>query len=118
MLANSLEIAIRNPEYREALGRGDLCFVTAYSPNAPFSVGTAMGRNRLIYTLANYAVVVASDVEKSGTWAGATDAIKAKWLPVFVLEHQSMPEGNKALIKKGGIPLPYPLPVGHLELTT
>lgn len=117
VLANSLETAIRHPEYRAALGRGDLCFVTPYSPNAPFSVGTAMGRNRLIYTLADYAIVVASDAEKGGTWAGATDALKAKWLPVFILEHQGMPEGNKALIKKGGFPLPYPLPVGHLELS-
>lgn len=117
VLANSLETAIRHPEYRAALGRGDLCFVTPYSPNAPFSVGTAMGRNRLIYTLADYAIVVASDAEKGGTWAGATDALKAKWLPVFVLEHVAMPEGNKALLKKGGVSLPFPLPVVHLEFT-
>lgn len=118
VLANSLETAIRHPAYREALGRGDLCFVTPYSPNAPFSVGMAMGRNRLIYTLADYAVVVASDAEKGGTWAGATEALKAKWLPVFVLEHPAMPEGNKALIKRGGIPLPHPLPVGHEALSS
>ena len=59
VLADSLEKAVRSRE--AAMRRGDLCLVTPYSPNAGFSVGTAMGRNRLIYTLADYAIVVASD---------------------------------------------------------
>lgn len=29
-----------------------------------------MGRNKLIYTLADYALVIASDAETGGTWAG------------------------------------------------
>ena len=88
--------------------RGDLCLVTPYSPDAGFSVGTAMGRNKLIYALADYAVVVASDVEKGGTWAGATEAMKAEWIPVFILEYSDMPQGNRMLLKKGGIAFPYP----------
>ncbi|NMD31421.1 MAG: DNA-processing protein DprA, partial [Chloroflexi bacterium] len=84
ILADSLEKTIRNPENRAAIGRGDLCLVTPYSPGAPFSVGTAMGRNKLIYTLADYAIIVASDAEKGGTWAGATEALRAKWIPIFV----------------------------------
>jgi DNA processing protein len=108
ILADSLERAIRNPEYREALEQGDLCLVTPYHPNAGFSVGAAMGRNRLIYTLADYALVVASEVEKGGTWAGATEALKACWIPVFVLSHPEMPEGNRQLLQKGGIPFPHP----------
>lgn len=111
ILADSLEKAIRIPEYRQAIQRKDICLITQYAPNAPFSVGTAMGRNKLIYTLADYAIVVASDARKGGTWAGATEAIKNKWLPVFVLEHEKMPEGNQLLIKEhGAIPLPYPIP--------
>lgn len=70
-----------------------------------------MGRNKLIYALADYAVVAASDVEKGGTWAGTTEALKAGWVPVFILEYPDMPEGNRALLKKGGITLPYPFPV-------
>jgi predicted Rossmann fold nucleotide-binding protein DprA/Smf involved in DNA uptake len=53
-----------------------LCLVTPFSPNAGFSIGAAMGRNRLIYCLADYAIVVASDAESGGTWAGATEALK------------------------------------------
>jgi len=108
ILADSLEKAIRDPENRAAISRGDLCLATPYSPSAPFSVGTAMGRNKLIYTLADYAVIVASDAEKGGTWAGGTEALRAKWIPVFVLEHPAMPEGNKLLLQKGAIGFPHP----------
>ena len=85
VLADSLEKVIRTRQ--AALRRGDLCLVTPYSPNAGFSVGAAMGRNRLIYTLADYAVIVASYAETGGTWAGATETLKNGWVPIFVLEH-------------------------------
>ncbi len=116
ILADSLEKAIRDPENRAAISRGDLCLATPYSPSAPFSVGTAMGRNKLIYTLADYAIIVASDAEKGGTWAGATEALRAKWLPVFVLEHSAMPEGNKILLQKGAIGFPHPFQEDRLHL--
>lgn len=116
ILAENLEKSIRNPENRATISRGDLCLVTPYSPNAPFSVGTAMGRNKLIYTLADYAIVVASDVEKGGTWAGAIEALRAKWIPVFALHHPDMPEGNKMLIHKGALHFPHPFPEHYLKL--
>jgi DNA processing protein len=118
VLADSLEKAIRDPQKRAAISRGDLCLVTPYSPSAPFSVGAAMGRNKLIYTLADYAIVVASDAEKGGTWAGATEALKAKWVPVFVLDHPQMPEGNILLGKKGALKFPHPFPESYLQLKT
>jgi len=114
VLADSLERAVRGP--KEALRRGDLCLVTPYSPNAGFSVGAAMGRNRLIYTLADYAIVVASDAETGGTWAGATETLKNGWIPVFVLEHDQMPDGNKLLLQKGALPFPHPFKEPPLEL--
>ena len=106
VLADSLEKQVKSR--KEALSRGDLCLVTPYSPNAGFSVGAAMGRNRLIYTLADYAIVVASDAETGGTWAGATEALKNNWLPVFILEHNAMPDGNKLLLQKGTLAFPHP----------
>ena len=110
ILADSLEKAIRQPENRQALLRGDYCLVTPYSPNAGFSVGAAMGRNRLIYTLADYAVVAAAEVKKGGTWAGASEALRSGWLPVFVLDYADMPDGNRELLKNGGVGFPYPFP--------
>jgi predicted Rossmann fold nucleotide-binding protein DprA/Smf involved in DNA uptake len=116
ILADSLEKAIRAPEYRAALQKGDLCLASPYSPSAPFSVGAAMGRNRLIYCLADYAIVVASDAETGGTWAGATEALKNGWVPVFVLDHPAMPDGNRLLLQKGGLEFPHPFPDHYSKL--
>ena len=106
VLADSLIKEVKRR--KEALRQGDLCLVTPYSPDAGFSVGAAMGRNRLIYTLADYAIVVASDAETGGTWAGATETLRNRWVPVFVLEHEQMPEGNKLLLQRGALSFPHP----------
>ena len=102
--------------YKDALQRGDLCLVTPYSPDAGFSVGAAMGRNRLIYCLADSAIVVASDAETGGTWAGATETLKKGWIPVFVLDHEKMPEGNKLLLQRGALPFPHPFRESPIRL--
>jgi predicted Rossmann fold nucleotide-binding protein DprA/Smf involved in DNA uptake len=114
VLADSLTRVIK--QHAAALSRGDLCLVTPYNPNAGFSVGAAMGRNRLIYTLADFAIVVASDAETGGTWAGATETLNKRWIPVFVLEHEAMPEGNKLLLQKGAFPFPHPFRGKPIEL--
>ncbi len=111
VLAHSLERAIRSPDWRPSLMSGDLALITPYSPNAGFSVGAAMGRNRLIYALADYALVIASAARKGGTWAGATEALKAGWVPVFVLDGTEAPEGNRLLLRQNALPL-------HPELLT
>jgi len=116
ILVDSLKKAVGDARHQPALNRGDLCLVSPYSPEAGFSVGAAMGRNKLIYCLADYALVVASDFEKGGTWAGASEALKAGWLAVFVLEHAAMPEGNRQLLQKGGIAFPHPFPEHYSRL--
>ncbi len=110
ILAHSLEKAIKSKDYRGALENGDLTLMTPYSPGAGFSVGNAMGRNKLIYALADYALVIASDFEKGGTWAGATEALKHNYAPVFAVEASFVPDGNLELIKLGALPLPAPPP--------
>ena len=82
---------------------------TPYSPHASFNVGMAMSRNKLIYTLSDFALVIASDAEKGGTWAGAEEALKAGWVPVFVVDGPDVPAGNRLLIKRGAIPFPATL---------
>jgi predicted Rossmann fold nucleotide-binding protein DprA/Smf involved in DNA uptake len=66
----------------------------------------AMARNKLIYALSDFGLVIASDAEKGGTWAGAEEVLKAGWVPVFVVDGPSVPDGNRLLIKRGGIPFP------------
>jgi DNA processing protein len=110
VLADNLERAVRAPANRAAIEDGRLTLITPYSPKAPFNVGAAMGRNKLIYALADYALVVASDAESGGTWAGAIEALKAKWIPVYVCDGPGFPPGNSLLLRRGGVPFPFPFP--------
>jgi predicted Rossmann fold nucleotide-binding protein DprA/Smf involved in DNA uptake len=76
VLADSIERVITRPSTRRGDANDQICLVTPFTPAAPFSVGNAMGRNKLIYGLSRCTVVVASDHETGGTWAGAVEALK------------------------------------------
>lgn len=104
-LADSLERTARQADVREFVSDGKLVLLTPYAPTAGFSVGAAMGRNKLIYGLAEFAVVVSSDHQTGGTWAGAVEALKAGWCPVLVRDGGDVPRGNKELLKLGATPL-------------
>lgn len=106
LLADSLEKALRAADARAAMEEGQLVLATPYSPHASFNVGMAMARNKLIYALSDFGLVIASDAEKGGTWAGAEEALKSGWIPVFVVDGPDMPDGNRLLIKRGAIPFP------------
>ncbi len=111
VLADSLERAIRMPDARAALTRRMLTLMTPYAPNADFTVGGAMGRNRLIYALADYALVVACEkAGQGGTWSGAMEALKGGWVPVFVAEGPTVPGGNRELLQQGALPFPAQVP--------
>jgi predicted Rossmann fold nucleotide-binding protein DprA/Smf involved in DNA uptake len=109
VLPEGLERRLRESGTRAAIAEGQLSLASPYHPVAPFSAGAAMGRNRLIYALSDAAVVVASATEASGTWAGAVEAIEARWVPVFVRTEPGSPQGNLDLVALGGRPLDAPL---------
>ena len=52
VLADSLERTARQADVREFVSDGKLVLLTPYAPDAGLSVGAAMGRNKLIYGLA------------------------------------------------------------------
>lgn len=104
-LADSLERTARQADVREFVSDEKLVLLTPYAPTAGFSVGAAMGRNKLIYGLAEFAVVVSSDHQTGGTWAGAVEALKATWCPVLVRDGDNAPRGNKELLKRGATAL-------------
>ena len=105
ILADSLVRTIRQPDVREFITEGRLVLLTPYQPENGFSVGAAMGRNKIIYGASDYSVVVSSDYQKGGTWAGAVETLTAGWCPVFVRSGASVGPGNRALINKGAQPL-------------
>ena len=104
VLANDLFKGAVAGKWRQYLKRGDLVLVSPFYPEARFQVGNAMGRNKYIYCLADYGLVVRSEQGSGGTWAGATENLKKNWVPLF----SALPsgaEGNAALIDMGARPL-------------
>ena len=104
VLADSLEAQLRYRKAREAVLSGCLTLLSPYNPGARFTVGSAMCRNKYIYILSSCAVVVSASYNKGGTWAGAAENLKYNWVPLFVRSGEKIPEGNRYLIQKGGIP--------------
>jgi DNA processing protein len=104
VVAEALERAVRRPDFRAYLADGELTLIGVKHPAAGFSVGDAMGRNRLIYALAEAGVVVASG-ESGGTRAGALENLKAGWVPLFVRDDSDAPDGNRELLDAGGLPI-------------
>lgn len=109
VMADSLEKAALARDNREPLMEGRLVLVSPYDPAAGFNVGHAMQRNKLIYALADAALVVTSDFEKGGTWAGAIEQLdRLHFVPVFVRNGANAGKGNSALLNRGGKPWPNP----------
>jgi predicted Rossmann fold nucleotide-binding protein DprA/Smf involved in DNA uptake len=108
VLADSLLRVSVTREARHALSDGSLLLISPYNPEAGFNVGAAMGRNKLIYALADYGLVVSADFKKGGTWEGAQEELQRNpGRPVFVrMAESSQPPGNSALLKLGAIKFP------------
>jgi predicted Rossmann fold nucleotide-binding protein DprA/Smf involved in DNA uptake len=95
---------------RQAIADGRLLLLSPYHPNARFTVGTAMGRNKLIYAMSDYGLVVSAEHKKGGTWAGAEEELKREnALPVFVRTGNDTPQGNSKLLDLGAIAWPDPI---------
>ncbi len=109
VLGDSLEKTTMNREHRNLLLDGQLVLISPYDPSAGFNVGNAMQRNKLIYALADASLVVSSDLNKGGTWAGAVEQLdKLKFVPVYVRSTSEPSAGLDALRNKGAIPWPNP----------
>jgi len=105
VLADALMRTIRQPEMRAAVHDGLVALVTPYAPETGFSAANAMGRNKLIYALARKTLVVSTDEGRGGTWAGATEAIRARNGDVVVWCGAGKGPGNVALVSLGAAPI-------------
>ena len=116
ILADSLEKTTMNREHRNLLLDGQLVLISPYDPSAGFNVGHAMQRNKLIYALADASLVVSSDLNKGGTWAGAIEQLdKLQFVPVFVRSTGASSAGMDGLRNKGALPWPNPQDVDSFE---
>ncbi len=109
VLADSLLKSAVAKKYRDGIREQRLVLLSAFSPESRFNVGNAMGRNKHIYALADFGLIISAEAGKGGTWAGATEELKRPYSrPVFVRDEAMAPEGNRALIKLGAQPYPKP----------
>ena len=105
ILAESLSRKLKRPDVRRAVYDGATVMCTPYNPDAPFSAGNAMGRNKLIYAQAALTVVIASDTGTGGTWSGATEALKRGCGAVAVWRGDGEGPGNESLQQLGAAPV-------------
>ncbi len=108
VLADSLQGRIRKSGTLQAIDEGTVCLLSQQIPSAGFTPHAAMARNKLVYALSEVTVVVATDHETGGTWAGAIEALKKHNGRVAVWTGYGAGPGNSALVNIGGSPLTSP----------
>jgi len=104
-LADSLERQLKQPDTRRAILDKRILLCTPYEPDAHFTAGRAMGRNKLIYAGSVITLVVASDKKSGGTWAGAVEALKHGFGAVAVWRGPGEGPGNQSLEQLGATPV-------------
>ncbi len=86
-----------------------LALISLVDPAARFNVGNAMQRNKVIYALGDASLVVSSDVNKGGTWAGAIEQLdRFKSRTLYVRTDEGVPDGNRELQNRGARVWPQP----------
>ncbi len=103
VLGDSLEKLAATPDVSCQIQSGNLMLISPYHPKAHFQVGQAMGRNKIVYALADWALVVACQVGQGGTWNGAIAALRNINVPILVRADDQISDGNRELIKRGAL---------------
>lgn len=111
VLAADLLRASVNRHNRIGIQSEKLVLISPFNPEAGFNAGNAMARNRFIYALADYALVVDSAQGEGGTWTGAIENLRHGWVPLYI-RTPGEKAGNAALIAKGGHGFEYALNAG------
>lgn len=106
VLPNDIGRVANRSGYRDFLEGERLVLVSPNSPEAGWTRGLAMGRNRYIYCLSDASVVVASARGRGGSWRGATENLRKKWTPLWVRWNDAEGSGNDGLVQAGGSWLP------------
>ncbi len=90
----------------ELILNGQVLVLSYFHPQSPWSVGLAMARNKLIYSLSEE-IFVAESGSSGGTWSGALEGIK-RGDQIFVRTPQpGEHNANSELILKGANPVVF-----------
>ncbi len=100
--ADSLIREAHATRHRAALEAGRLLLLTPHHPTTKFSVANAHARNRLIYAMADEALVISCGDREGGTWTGAVEELaRMPHRPIRVRLDPTAPPGNHALLAMG-----------------
>jgi len=103
-ISDTMTRRIRKRDINSAIREDKLLMLSYANPDAGFSAGLAMQRNKFIYAQSSTTVVVRSDYNKGGTWSGASEALKKGYCPVLCRSRPQYP-GNMGLIRLGAVPI-------------
>lgn len=106
-----MRVVARRSEIRRRAHSGELCIISPYSPAARATTANAMGRNKLIYGLAEVTLVVCTNDVSGGTWRGAHEATVRGFGRVAVWTGPGAGLENANLLELGGVAVDD---VGHL----
>ena len=116
VVAGSLLKKLSCPIIQSNIRRGYLALVSPFYLNAGFSVGALMGRNKLLYAMADHALVVSCDHQKGVAWAGAIEELKRKSSKSVFVRAENKGGGEEALLKMGALLWPEPLQLKDMRL--
>ncbi len=83
-----------------------VALISQYHPEAPYTLSHAIQRNKMIYALSQAAFVFSCDEEKGATWAGATEALRAKYCNFVYVLDTDQHSGNRPLLQRGAVSMP------------
>lgn len=101
--SDSLKRLAEKGPFASAIRAGSVALCSPFEPDSRFMAWKAMARNKIVYALADAAIVVAADLRTGGTWAGAEEALKFGWSRVGVWLGEGAPQANIALAELGAI---------------
>lgn len=100
VLSEELESYIQKKEIRDDIAGGKRLVISPYNPRVRFKAYNALGRNKYIYGLSDYSIVISAIENKGGTWSGAIENLKNNISPMFV-KYSEDKSGNKRLMSLG-----------------
>ncbi len=101
-ISDSLIKKVRNKNIMRFVAENRLVVLSVIKPEDGFDAKVALSRNKYIYSQSKATVVVKSDYNKGGTWAGSTEALKKGYCKVLCWNNRTC-RGNIEVIKKGAL---------------
>lgn len=101
-VCDTLSRRVKDEQIAREIAQGRRVLLSAVNPDAGFTTGFAMQRNRFIYANALATIAIAAENGRGGTWAGAIDALRHGFT-VYVPNDER--EGSMELIRRGAVPI-------------